>query len=125
MRQMPMSALEKMKLVMAEQAQRRKEPWFDLLQNVAGEADRTGIERIGTGHVLDLLRIPQARRTPQLFIRLTAVMRSLGWAPCRMRDFNAGGYREQLRGFARAAQRKPLRGVIPSSGLKQRSEDVS
>jgi hypothetical protein len=97
---------------MAEQAQRRKEPWFDILEHIGGQIDRAGVERISTGHVLDLLRIPMARRTPQMFSRLTATMRTLGWAPCRMRDFNAGGYREQLRGFCREAK---LRGADAQS----------
>jgi hypothetical protein len=111
MRAMPTSALEKMRLAMAEQAHRRKEPWLSILEHIAGQIDSAGVERISTGHVLDLLRIPMARRTPQMFSRLTAVMRQLGWAPCRMRDFGNGGYKEQLRGFCREAAKKPLRGA--------------
>jgi hypothetical protein len=119
MRRMPVSALEKMRQASARLNARAKEPWFDLLQNVAGQVDRAGVERISTGHVLDLLRIPMARRTPQLFIRLTATMRTLGWAPCRMRDFNAGGYKEQLRGFCREAT---LRGADVQSRSRALAE---
>jgi hypothetical protein len=143
---MPTSVLEKFRQATAKQAERKREPWLSTLEHVAGQVDRAGVERISTGHVLDLLRIPMARRTPQLFIRLSAVMRQLGWTPCRMRDFNAGGYKEQLRGFCRQAERKPLRGAdaqsrsrppadpnralgseqaIPSSGLKQGGPEVS
>ena len=35
--------------------------------------------------------------------RLAEIMRSMGWMPVRVRDLTRGGYKEQVRGYARDA----------------------
>jgi hypothetical protein len=98
----------------ARQVQRKKEePWLDALRNVCGQVGRDGVERISTEGLFDLLELPAARRKLPAQKRLSKVMRELNWSAIRMRNFNRGGYREQVRGYARAVERKPLRRADP------------
>jgi hypothetical protein len=66
---MPPSLSEKMKQAAAKRDERKREPWFDILEHIAGRIDNDGIERISTQAVFDVLRIPMARRVLPAQIR--------------------------------------------------------
>jgi hypothetical protein len=44
-------------------------------------------------------------RTAGTFRRLSKIMAELGWTAVRVRDLTRGGYKEQVRGYCRAAQK--------------------
>ena len=60
------------------------------------------MERISTHEVFDELEVPMRHR-PSQTIRLSRVMRQLGWSNVRARGLNRGSYRDRVRGFAREA----------------------
>jgi hypothetical protein len=60
-----------------------------------------GIERLSTQTLLDLLEVPQRARSAGTCRRLAHVMRGLGWTPIRGRGLTQGGFRDQVRGWAR------------------------
>jgi hypothetical protein len=123
MRRMPMSVLEKMRLATAKQAERKREPWLGLLENVHGRVGDDGIERVSTQSLFDRLQIPVSRRKLPAQKRLSGVMAQLGWSSTRMRDFSAGGYLEQVRGYCRQAKQRPLRGADTQSRSRTPAED--
>jgi hypothetical protein len=84
-------------------------PWKLRLQRVQGKVDYDGLERVSTQALLDLLELPQNRRTAGTFRRLAVLMRELGWSPLRLRDLTGGGYKEQIRGYCRPALQHPNR----------------
>jgi hypothetical protein len=59
------------------------------------------LERIGSQTLLDLLEVPQRKRTAGTFRRLSKIMTELGWTAVRVRDLTRGGYKEQVRGYCR------------------------
>ena len=59
-----------------------------------------GLERISTQTLMDLLEVPQRRRTGGTYRQLAKVMAQLGWAAVRVRDFNGRGFK-QVRGYVR------------------------
>ena len=80
------------------------DPWTSRLERVRGKVDYDGLERVSSQVVLDLLQVPQCNRKAGTYRRLARVMRELGWAPVRVRDFAGGGYLEQIRGYCRDAR---------------------
>ena len=54
--------------------------------------------------VLDILQVPQRKRTAGTYRHLAKVMAELGWTPIRVRDLTRGGYKEQVRGYVRDAR---------------------
>jgi hypothetical protein len=102
---MPPSLLERLKQQIVKTREREREPWFKVLEKLAGRIDNDGIERISTQAIFDLLGIQQARRHRGSYIRLAKVMRELGWTGVRMRDMTRGGYLEQVRGYCRDANK--------------------
>jgi hypothetical protein len=52
---------------------------------------------------MDLLEVPQRKRTAGAYRRLATLMAELGWSAVRVRDLTRGGYKEQVRGYVRAA----------------------
>jgi hypothetical protein len=72
--------------------QSRLIPWRLTLERVRGKVDFfDGLERNSSQTLLNLLEVPQ--RT------------ELGWSAVRVRDLTRGGYKEQVRGYCREAQR--------------------
>jgi hypothetical protein len=65
------------------------------------------VERVSTTDVFDHLEVPMKRR-PSLTVRLSRVMRRLGWANIRARGLNPGSYIDRVRGFARDARGETL-----------------
>jgi hypothetical protein len=96
------SFLERMKAAQAEAAQ-PVDPWRLRLERVRGKTGFDGLERISTQTVMDLLEIPQRKRTAGAYRRLATLMAELGWSAVRVRDLTRGGYKEQVRGYVRAA----------------------
>src|SRR6185312_2647693 len=99
-----MSFLERMKAAAAEQeAAQSVDPWRLRLERVRGTTGFDGLERISTQTLLDILEVPQRKRTTAAYRHLCKVMVSLGWSPVRVRDFNGRGFKEQIRGYVRKA----------------------
>jgi hypothetical protein len=76
------------------------DPWESTLRKIKGRVGGDGVERISTTDVFDELEVPMRRRAA-LTVRLSRVMRKLGWSNIRARGLNPGSYRERVRGFAR------------------------
>jgi len=84
------------------------DPWRLTLERVRGKIDFfDGLERLSSQTLLDLLEVPQRNRTAGTFRRLAKVMAELGWTGVRVRDLTRGGYKEQIRGYAREP-RQPI-----------------
>ena len=80
------------------------DPWRLRLERVRGKIDYDGIARVSTQKLLDILEIPQIRRTAGTYRFLARLMAELGWTPVRVRDLTRGGYMEQVRGYCRGAR---------------------
>lgn len=78
-----------------------KDPWLLRLEGVRGKKWDDGIERISTQTVFDILEVPHSSRTAGACRRLSKLMRELGWSPIKARGLTPGGFRDQVRGYAR------------------------
>jgi hypothetical protein len=85
---------------------RAEDPWEATLRKLKGRIAADGVERISTTDVFDALEIPMRRR-PSLTVRLSRVMRRLGWTNIRARGLNPGSYRDRVRGYAREVPGHP------------------
>jgi hypothetical protein len=92
----------------AEQARKStaEHPWIARLRKLKGRVSADGVERIATHDVFDLLEVPMRRR-PSETVRLSRLMRTLGWLPIRARGLNPGSYRDRVRGYAREVRGHP------------------
>jgi hypothetical protein len=79
---------------------RPEDAWDRTLRKLKGRIGHDGIERIATNDVFDALEVPMRRR-PSETIRLSRLMRGLGWSNIRARGLNPGSYRDRVRGYAR------------------------
>jgi hypothetical protein len=79
------------------------DPWRLRLERLRGTTGLDGLERISTQTLLDILEVPQRKRTAGTYRHLAKVMAELGWSGVRVRDFTRGGYKEQVRGYVRTA----------------------
>jgi hypothetical protein len=98
------SFLEKIRAAQAEAAQ-PIDPWRLRLERVRGTTGFDGLERISTQMLMDILEVPQRKRTAGTYRHLATLMAELGWTSVRVRDFTRGGYLEQVRGYVRDARR--------------------
>ena len=81
------------------------DPWRLTLERVRGKIDFfDGLERVSSQTLLDLLEVPQRNRSAGTFRRLSKLMSELHWTAVRVRDLTRGGYKEQVRGYAREAR---------------------
>jgi hypothetical protein len=82
----------------------RNEPpedrWMPTLRKLKGRIGHDGVERISTTDVFDELEVP-IRHRPSQTVRLSKLMRRLGWSNIRARGLNPGSYRDRVRGYAR------------------------
>lgn len=78
-----------------------QEPWHLRLEGIRGKKWEDGIERISTQTVFDILEVPHRLRTAGACRRLAKLMRELDWSPIKARGLTPGGFREQVRGYAR------------------------
>jgi hypothetical protein len=90
-----------------------QDPWEPVLRRLKGRVGHDGVERIATAHVFDHLEVPTRQRS-SLTIRLSRVMRKLGWSNIRARGLNAGSYRDRVRGFAREVPGHPATARLPN-----------
>jgi hypothetical protein len=65
-------------------------------------------ERISTQTVFDVLEVPHRSRTAGACRRLSKLMRELGWSPIKARGLTPGGFRDQVRGYARDMTRQTV-----------------
>ena len=98
-----MSFLEKLRSQSLE-VERPADPWLAPLQRIRGKVEFDGQERVSSQTVLDVLEVPQRKRTAGTFRRLAKLMVELGWTAVRVRDLTRGGYKEQIRGYVRHAR---------------------
>lgn len=103
-----MAWLAELKHLQAEVAARKVDPWRLRLERVHGQIGDDGIERISTQTLFDHLEAIQHSRGAGACRRLAKIMRELGWTPVRVRDLTRGGYKEQVRGYARDARGRVL-----------------
>ncbi len=80
----------------------RADPWHIRLEGVHGKVGDDGVERIATHTLFDILEVPQRSRTAGACRRLAKLMRDLGWSPIKARGLTPGGFKDQVRGWARA-----------------------
>jgi hypothetical protein len=96
---------EKLNTAKAEIAAGNAEhPWKLPLGRLKGKVDYDGLERVTTQAVLDILEVPQSKRKAGTYRLLARLMAELDWAAVRVRDLTRGGYKEQIRGYARDAR---------------------
>jgi hypothetical protein len=88
----------------AAKAAQPVDPWRLRLERVRGTTGFGGLERISTQTLLDILEIPQRKRTAGTYRHLAKLMVELGWAAVRVRDLTRGGYKEQVRGYTRSTR---------------------
>lgn len=84
-----------------ENAQAHKDPWHLRLEGLRGKKWDDGIERVSTQTVFDILEVPHRTRTAGACRRLSKLMHELGWHPIKARGLTPGGFRDQVRGYAR------------------------
>jgi len=87
-------------------AQVPRDPWLPHLERIKGKKWDDGIERISTQTVFDILEVPHRARTAGACRRLSKLMRELGWSPIKVRGLTPGGFRDQVRGYARDTTRQ-------------------
>ena len=90
-----------------------EDPWEPTLRKLKGRIGPDGVERISTNDVFDALEIPMRRRA-SLTVRLSRVMRRLGWTNTRARGLNPGSYRDRVRGYAREVPDHPATARLPN-----------
>jgi hypothetical protein len=90
-----------------------EDPWLVTLRAVKGHVGADGIERISTYDVFEILEVPVRRRSG-LTVRLTRLMRGLGWANIRAHGLNSHSYRDRVRGFARQVAGHPASARLPN-----------
>jgi hypothetical protein len=90
-----------------------EDPWEPALRKLKGRIAADGVERVSTTDVFDNLEVPMRRR-PSQTVRLSRVMRKLGWRNIRARGLNPGSYRDRVRGFAREIPGHPATARLPN-----------
>jgi hypothetical protein len=75
------------------------------VERVRGKTGFDGLERISTQTVMDILEVPQRRRTAGSYRHLATLMAELGWTGIRLHGLARGGYKEQVRGYEGRAVR--------------------
>jgi hypothetical protein len=103
-----MSWLGKIKAAQAEMAVAKVDPIRLRLERVRGRVGDDGIERLTTQMLFDILEVPQRSRGAGACRRLAKIMADLGWTAVRVRDLTRGGYKEQVRGYARDGRRSTV-----------------
>ena len=96
-----MSFRELLRQTRAQALARPADPWRFRLERARGKLGDDDIERVSTQALFDLLELPQKTRTAGACRRLATLMRELGWSPIKARGLTPGGFRDQVRGYAR------------------------
>jgi hypothetical protein len=90
-----------------------QDPWLAALRKLKGRIGHDGVERVATNDVFDALEVPMRRR-PSETVRLSRLMRGLGWSNIRARGLNPGSYRDRVRGYAREVPGHPATVQAPN-----------
>jgi gluconate kinase len=90
-----------------------QDPWEPVLRQIKGRIGHDGVQRVSTTDLFDQLEVPMRRRQ-SLTVRLSRVMRKLGWTNIRARGLNRGSYRDRVRGFAREVGGHPATAQLPN-----------
>jgi hypothetical protein len=90
-----------------------EDPWEPVLRKIKGRVGHDGVERLSTADAFDELEVPMRTR-PTLTVRLSRVMRRLGWRNIRARGLNPGSYRDRVRGYAREVPGHPATAKLPN-----------
>jgi hypothetical protein len=77
------------------------DPWYIRLEGANGKLGDDNVERISTQTLFDLLEVAQRGRTAAAGRRLAKIMRELGWTAIKARGLTPGGFKDQVRGYAR------------------------
>ena len=96
-----MAFLDRLKELRAQAAASSVDPWRLRLERARGKIGDDNVERIATQAVFDFLEVSQKARTAGACRRLSKLMRDLGWSPIKARGLTPGGFRDQVRGYAR------------------------
>ena len=102
------SFLELLRQSRAQALAHREHPWRLRLERAHGKVGDDGVERMATQSVFDLLEVPQRSRGAGACRRLSKLMHELGWHPIKARGLTPGGFRSQIRGYARDAARQTV-----------------
>jgi hypothetical protein len=94
-------------------ASTKEDPWMPTLRKIKGKVGQDGVERIATADVFDILEVAMGARSAQT-VRLSRVMRQLGWQNIRARGLNPGSYRDRVRGYAREVPGHPATLRLPN-----------
>lgn len=97
-----MSFINTLKKTSDEIRAKHADPWHVRLEAARGRLGDDGVERISTHTLFDILEVPQRSRTAGACRRLAKLMRDLGWSPIKARGLTPGGFKDQVRGWARA-----------------------
>lgn len=96
-----MSFIASLKLAQEQARKTARGPWRLRLEGLKGKKWDDGIERISTQTVFDIREVPHHSRTAGASRRLATLMRGLGWSAIKARGLTPGGFRDQVRGYAR------------------------
>ncbi|MFY9839210.1 MAG: hypothetical protein WAK55_22590 [Xanthobacteraceae bacterium] len=96
-----MSFISTLKKTSEEIRAKCADPWHLRLEAARGRVGDDGVERISTHTLFDILEVPQRCRTAGSCRRLAKLMRDLGWSPIKARGLTLGGFKDQVRGYAR------------------------
>ena len=103
-----MSFLELLRNSRAQVTARNADPWRLRLERLQGKPGDDGVARVATQAVFDFLEVPQKGRRAGACRRLAKLMRELGWSTIKARGLTQGGFRDQIRGYARDKSGSPL-----------------
>jgi hypothetical protein len=93
--------ISSLKKVREEAIAHQADPWHLRLERVRGKMGDDGVERVSTQTLFDILEVPQRGRTAGACRRLAKLMREFGWSPVKARGLTPGGFKDQVRGYAR------------------------
>jgi hypothetical protein len=83
-----------------------EDPWEPALRKLKGRVGHDGVERVSTADAFDHLEVPMRHR-PSQTVRLSRLMRKLGWTSIRARGLNPGSYRDRVRGYSKEVPGHP------------------
>jgi hypothetical protein len=98
---MTMSFIGRLQQKRDELRAQQADPWYVRLDGARGKIGDDGVERVSTQTLFDILEIPQRGRTAAAARRVAAIMRQLGWTAVKARGLTPGGFKDQVRGYAR------------------------
>lgn len=103
-----MSFIGKLQQKRDELRAQQADPWYIRLERAHGKLGDDNVERVSTQTLFDLLEISQRGRTAAAGRRLAKIMRELGWTSVKARGLTPGGFKDQVRGYARDTDRQAM-----------------